>query len=165
MLETPFPFFICKKPGVFRYLELFYRKNWFFANFGLCSLKIHFLSPAMLENVIVTSYVDRFSWFWYRWKEKTLPYTMVPNNHTLGPSISSSLGGGNHPPLVNYVTKKGLVGRGLKYEFLRLILVMDLHYGFDGQFLENFKKWWRHSTGGIIIFALGDPLRYIYELR
>ena len=43
-----------------------------------------FFIPAMFENVIVTSYVDRFSWLWYQWKEKTLPYTMVPNNHTLG---------------------------------------------------------------------------------
>ena len=56
--------------------------------------------------------------------------------------------------------------RLLKYEFLRLILVLDFYYGFEGQFLENCKKWGRHSTGGIIIFALGDPLRYsLYELR
>ena len=53
----------------------------------------------------------------------------------------------------------------IDYEFLQLILVLDFYYGFEGQFLENFKKWWRHSTGGIIIFALGDPLRDIYELR
>ena len=45
--------------------------------------------------------------------------------------------------------------------FLRLILVLDFYYGFEGQFLENFKKWWRHSTDGIIIFAPGDPLRYM----
>ena len=48
---------------------------------------------------------EKFSWFWYQWKEETLLYTMVPNNHTLGPSISSSWGGGNHPlgKLRNYV--------------------------------------------------------------
>ena len=46
----------------------------------------------MFYYVIVTSYVDRFSSFWYQWKEKTLPYTMVPNIYTLGVSISSSHG-------------------------------------------------------------------------
>ena len=46
----------------------------------------------MFYYVIVTSYVDRFSWFWYQWKEETLPFSMVPNNYTLGVSISSSQG-------------------------------------------------------------------------
>ena len=47
-------------------------------------------------------------------EEETLPYTMVPNNNTLGLSISVHKGGGNHLPLVNHVTKKGLVGLELK---------------------------------------------------
>ena len=40
---------------------------------------------------------------------------MVPNNQILGPSISSSLGGGNQPlgKLCYKKKKKGLVGRGL----------------------------------------------------
>ena len=37
--------------------NFFSEKIDFFSNFGLFSLKIHFLSPAMFENVIVTSYV------------------------------------------------------------------------------------------------------------
>ena len=91
MLETPFPFFISKKPGEILIFGTFLvKKLIFFFNFGLFSLKIRFLSPAMFENLIVMSYVDRFSWFWYQWKKETLPYTMVPNNHTLGRSISSS---------------------------------------------------------------------------
>ena len=63
MLETPFPFFISKKPGEIPTFGTFLakKKNDFFFNFGLFSLKIRFLSPAMIENVIVTSYVDRFS--------------------------------------------------------------------------------------------------------
>ena len=85
MLETPFPFFINKKPGEIPIFGTFLeKKNGFFPNFSLFSLKLRFLSPAMFENVIVTSYIDRFSLFWYQWKEETLPYTMVPNNHTLG---------------------------------------------------------------------------------
>ena len=60
------------------------------------SLKINIFRSAMLYYVIVTSYVDRFSWFWYQWKEETLSYTMVPNNYTLGVSILNSQGGGNH---------------------------------------------------------------------
>ena len=35
--------------------NFFSEKMDFFVNFGLCSLKIRFLSPAMFENVIVTS--------------------------------------------------------------------------------------------------------------
>ena len=45
----------------------------------------------MFYYVIVTSYIDRFSWFWYQLKEETLSYTMEPNNFSLWVSIS------NHP--------------------------------------------------------------------
>ena len=79
----------------------------FFFNFGLFSLKIRFLSPAMFENVIVKSSVHWFSWFWYHWKEETLPYTMVPNNHTFSSSWY------HPPPLGKPCYKKGLVGQGL----------------------------------------------------
>ena len=65
----------------------------------------------MFYYVIVMSYVDKFSWFWYQWKEETLPYTMVPNNYTLGVSISKSRGG-NHPPLGRRVTKKAQEDKG-----------------------------------------------------
>ena len=62
MLETPFAFFISKKAGEIPIFGTFFsEKIIFFFNFGLFSLKIRFLSPAMFENVIVTSYVDRFS--------------------------------------------------------------------------------------------------------
>ena len=44
----------------------------------------HFqVRSGLLRHVIVTSYVDRLVRFWYQWQEKTLPYTMVPNNYTL----------------------------------------------------------------------------------
>ena len=72
--------------------------DFIFQFWSFFSLEIRFLSPTMFENVIVTSFVDRFSWFWYQWKEETIPYTMVPINNTLGPSISSSLGDGNYTP-------------------------------------------------------------------
>ena len=59
MLETPFPFFIYKKPGENPIFGTFLAKKLiFFFNFGLFSLKIRILSPAMIENVIVTSYAD-----------------------------------------------------------------------------------------------------------
>ena len=62
MLETAFPFFISKKTGEIPIFGTFLAKKMiFFFNFGLFSLKIRFLSLAMFENVIVTSYVDRFS--------------------------------------------------------------------------------------------------------
>ena len=62
MFKTPFPFFISKKPGEIPIFGTFFSdKMIFFFNFGIFSLKIRFLSPTMFENVIVTSYVDRFS--------------------------------------------------------------------------------------------------------
>ena len=100
--------------------NFFSEKNELFFNFGLFSLKLRFLSPAMFENVIVTSYVDWFSWFWYQWKEETLPYTMVSNNHTLVPSISSSWGGGNHPPPLGKPCYKKRLGRTRVKEFTNL---------------------------------------------
>ena len=68
-------------------------------------LKIDIFMSAMYYYVIVMSYIDRFSWFWYQWKEETLPYTMVPNNYTLGLSISKSERSNNHP-IGRRVTKK-----------------------------------------------------------
>ena len=60
----------------------------------------------MIYYVIVTSYIGRFSWVWYQWKEQTLFFTMAPNNYTLGMSISKSQGGGNHPPRKTCYKKK-----------------------------------------------------------
>ena len=79
--QTPFPFFISKKPGEIPIFETFLAKKSIFA---YISLKIDIFRSVMLYYVNVTSYVDRFSSFWYQWKEDTLLYTMVPNNYTLG---------------------------------------------------------------------------------
>ena len=87
MLETPFRSFISKKPGEIPIFGTFFGEN---SILPYISLKIGFFRSAMFENVIVTSYVGRFSKFWYQWKGETLPYTMVPHTHTLGMSISSS---------------------------------------------------------------------------
>ena len=62
MLETSFSFFISKKKkkkkktGEIPIFDIWNlaKKLIFFFNLGLFSLKIHFLSPAMFENVIVT---------------------------------------------------------------------------------------------------------------
>ena len=93
MLETPFPFFISKKTGEIPIFRTFLAKKSILA---YISLKIDIFRSAMFYNVIVTSWIDWFSWFWYQWKEETLSYIMIPNNYTLGVSISSSQGGGNH---------------------------------------------------------------------
>ena len=57
----------------FRYLQFFlfffYEKNQFLADI---SLKIDIFKSAMLYYDMVTSYIDRLSWFWYQWKKKTL---------------------------------------------------------------------------------------------
>ena len=78
-------------------------------NFGLYFAENQIFRSTMLYYVIVSSYVCRFSWFWYQWKEETLPYTMVPNNYTLGVSSLNSWEGGN---------KKGSGRRGLKERFV-----------------------------------------------
>ena len=70
-----------------RYLELLAKKKIILV---YISLKIVIFRWAMLYYVIVTSYVNRFLWVWYQWKEETLPYTMVPNNYTLSLSILNS---------------------------------------------------------------------------
>ena len=93
MLETPFHFFISKKQGEILIFWTFLAKKSIVA---YMPLKIDIFKSAMFYYTIVTSCVEQFSWFWYHWKEETLPYTMVPNNYTLGMSISSSQGGGNH---------------------------------------------------------------------
>ena len=104
MLETQFPFFIIEKTGEIPIFGIF-----FFSekkiNFGL------YFASAMSYYVIMTLYVDWFSWFWYQWKEETLPYTKVPNNYTLGVSISSSQGVVT-TPLGRRVTKKAQEDEG-----------------------------------------------------
>ena len=87
MLETPFPSFISKKPGEIPIIRTFFGEN---SILPYISLEIGFFRSVMFEKVIVTSYVSRFSKFWYQWKGETLPYTMVLHTYTLGMSISSS---------------------------------------------------------------------------
>ena len=75
MLEKPFSFFINKKLDEIPIFGTFLVKKMSFSlYFGL-------------YYVIVTSYANWFSWFWYQWKEATLPYSMISNNFTLGVSI------------------------------------------------------------------------------
>ena len=95
----------------FRFLELFLAK---FLILAYISLKIGYFELGHDYDVTVTSYLGCWYLFWYVWKEETPSYTMVPIRCILGVSFSSSKGGGNHPPLVRRVTKKGLVRRGLK---------------------------------------------------
>ena len=75
---------ISKTPGQIQISRPFFReKNQFWPIFRW---KLTFSGrPCFITSLwLVTSYADRFSWFWYQWKEETLPYTMVPNNYTFG---------------------------------------------------------------------------------
>ena len=88
------------------------------------SLKIKIFRSAMFYYVIVTSYVDRFSWILYQWKEETLTYnTMVPNNYTLGASILNSQGVVT-TPLWRRVTKKAQEDEGKRTHLVWLYLKM-----------------------------------------
>ena len=118
MLEISLPFFISKKPGGIPIFGTFLAKKSILA---YISLKIDIFRSAILYYVIVTSYFDRFSWFWYQWKEETLPYTMVPNNCTLGMSISNSQEGGNHSPLRKTCYKKDSGRRGLNWRLQEIL--------------------------------------------
>ena len=77
--------------------NFFSEKMIFFFIFGLVFTENLFSSPAMFENVIVTSYIDRFSWFWYQWKEETLPCTMYQTIILWARQFQVHKGGGNHP--------------------------------------------------------------------
>ena len=70
--------------------NFFKRKNWFFFQFWSTFTENPLFESGNVWKRHCDVIVDQFSWFWYQWKEETLPYTMIPNNHTLGPSISSS---------------------------------------------------------------------------
>ena len=111
MLETPFPFFISKKPVEIPIFGTFKLKKK--SILAYISLKIDIVRSAMFYYLIVTSYVDRFSWFWYQWKENTLPYTMKQYNYTLGVSISSSQGVVT-TPLMKTCYKNSSGRRGLR---------------------------------------------------
>ena len=68
------------------------------------SLKIYIFRSAMFYYAILTSYIDLFSWFWYKWKEETLPFIMVPNNYTLW-ACQFQVHTGNHPPQEDVLQK------------------------------------------------------------
>ena len=62
-------------------------------NFGLyISLKIDISSQPRFITSLWRHTLTDFHDSGYQWKEETLPYTMVPNNYTLGMSISNSQG-------------------------------------------------------------------------
>ena len=109
-VRDPIPFFVSKKQTG-RNSDIW---NFFSEKKSILayiSLKINIFRSAILYYVIVTSYADRFSWFWYQWKEETLPYTIVPNNCTLDISISNSRGVVT-TPLRRGVTKKAQENEG-----------------------------------------------------
>ena len=88
------------------------------------SLKIGILRSAMFENVIVTSYVGRFSKYWYQYKGGTLPYTMVPHTHTLGLSIKFI---GWYPPTSGRCVTGNTLGRRVLSRnrwFMKKVLIL-----------------------------------------
>ena len=72
-------------------------------NLGLYfTVEIHgnrqFLSPTILHDIIVTSYMESLYFVWYVWKEETHIYITVPHNHTLVIYFWISQASGNHLP-------------------------------------------------------------------
>ena len=117
MLDTPFPLFISKKPGEIPIFGTFKQKNKKTKKtqkksiLAYISPEIDIFMSAMLYYIIVTSYVGRFSCFWYQWNEGTLSYTMESKNYTFGVSISNSQGV-VITPLGRRVTKKAQEDEG-----------------------------------------------------
>ena len=115
MLETPFPFFRGKKkkkkkkkkPG-----EIF--------------------RSAMFYYVIVTSYVDRFSWCWYQWKEETIPFTIVSK------TILSAIVGFFIPvsslkfSAIPFILRGGWFILGNQYKLYRMTLLSYHGYSVSG---------------------------------
>ena len=103
--------------------NFFSEKMDFFFNFGLFSLKIRLLSLAMIENVIVTSYVRHFHNFCINERGDPTLYHGTKQSY-FGPVNFKFIRGVVTTPLVNHVTKKGLVGRGLKSVAARVFYLL-----------------------------------------
>ena len=95
------------------------------------SLKIDIFRSAMLYYVIVTSYVDRYSWFWYQWKRR--PYTILWFQTTILLVCQFQFTRGGNHPLGRCVTKKKKKKRTQEDEglyppevFLKLIIVRKI---------------------------------------
>ena len=121
MLETPFPFFVSKKPDEIPIFGTFLEKQLIF--FFSILVYFHWNSAFWVRPCLKTSLwshtLTDFPWFWYQWKEeKPTLYHWYQTNHTLGLSISSSWEGWVTTPLGKPCYKKRL-GRTRVKDFFR----------------------------------------------
>ena len=123
--------------------NFFSEKIDFFVNFGLSLLKIRFLSPAMFENVIVTSYAADFHDFGINGKRR--PYPPIPWYQTIILwTRQFQVHKGVVTPLGKPCTKKGLVGRGLnpiqRFPLARAIFITILNNNADATSYTCYKN-------------------------
>ena len=126
MLETPFPFFICKKPGEIPIFGTFLAKKLIFVffNLGLFSLKIRFLSPAMKTSLWRHTLTD-FHDFGINGKKRPYPIPWYQTIILWAPQVQVHEGVVT-TPLGKPCYKKRLAGRGLIMEPLGLTCYMIL---------------------------------------
>ena len=114
MLETPFPFFICKKPGEIPIFGTFLAKKLIFLSI---LVYVHWKSDFWVRPCLKTSLwrhtLTDFHDFGINEKRRPYPIPWYQTITLWARQFQVHKGGGNHPPLVNAVTKKDLVGRGL----------------------------------------------------
>ena len=115
MLETPFPFFISKKAGEILIFGTFLAKK---IDFFSILVYFHWNSAFWVRPCLKTSLwrhtLTDFHDFAINGKRRPYPIPWYQTIILWARQFQVHEGGGNHhPPLVNHVTKKGLVGRGL----------------------------------------------------
>ena len=122
MLETPFSFLISKKPGEIPIFGTFLAKKWLF--FPPILVYFHWKSAFWVRPCLKTSLwrhtLTNFHDFGINGKRRPYPIPWYQTIILWAHQFQVHKGGGNHP-LVNHVTKKGLVGRGLSLYILKII--------------------------------------------
>ena len=142
MLETPFPFLICKTPGEFPIFETFSAKK----KMIFCQFWSLFTKKPLFESVHVWKrHCDVI-----RWPIFMILVSMERGDTTLyysakqsyfGTVIFKFIRGVVTTPLVNHVTKKGLVGRGLnKFVCFEYKLRWCVNWHLRGAYVMHFYK-------------------------
>ena len=139
MLETPFPFFICKKPGEIPIFETFLAKKWIFCQFWSMFTE----NPLFESGHVWKRHCDVI-----RWPIFMILVSMERGDPTLyhgtkqsyfGPVNFKFIRGVVTTSLVNHVTKKGLIGRTrVNREIFRVVRVWWQIYQFFWCFGPSF---------------------------
>ena len=152
MLETPFPSFISKKPGEFRYLELFLAKIQFCPIFPW---KSAFSGPPCLKTSLWRHTLADFQNFGINGKGR--PPILWYHTLILWACQSQVHEGGGNPPLGRCVTENTLGRRGLRNA------TRIHHTKLDDQFSKTTELWYENQH--VICCFLGIKINYHEQIK